>query len=117
MTVRNAVVGRAHVAQQDSIDAVLDQFLRSGKLAQNSVRTPIAESWIHRQFKKTTGLTPHQFIVQRRIEQAKVLLAQSNLPIIDVAVRVGFVDQSHFTTTFRKLTSMTPRIYRNAILS
>src|SRR5216683_196665 len=46
MTVRNAVVGRAHVAQQDSIDAVLDQFLRSGKLAQNSVRTPIAESWM-----------------------------------------------------------------------
>jgi AraC-like DNA-binding protein len=69
----------------------------------------------HRQFKKTTGLTPHQFIVQRRIEQAKVLLAQSNLPIIDVAVQVGFMDQSHFTTTFRKLTSMTPRIYRNTI--
>ena len=71
----------------------------------------------HRQFKKTTGLTPHQFITQRRIEQAKLLLAQSNLPIIDVAARVGFVDQSHFTTTFRKCTSMTPRIYRNAALS
>jgi AraC family transcriptional regulator len=62
-------------------------------------------------------LTPHQFIVQRRVEQAKVLLAQSNLPIVDVAVRVGFMDQSHFTTTFRKLTSMTPRMYRNAVLS
>lgn len=71
----------------------------------------------HRQFKKMTGMTPHQFIVQRRIEQAKILLAQSNRPIIDVAARVGFSDQSHFTTTFRKLTSMTPRTYRNAIRS
>jgi AraC family transcriptional regulator len=96
------------------VDANLDQVIHLKDLARVA---DVSLFHFHRQFKKTTGLTPHQFIVQRRIEQAKVLLAQSNLPIIDVAVRVGFVDQSHFTTTFRKLTSMTPRIYRNAIMS
>ena len=96
------------------VDANLDKVIHLKDMASVA---GVSLFHFHRQFKKTTGLTPHQFIVQRRVEQAKVLLAQSNLPIIDVAVRVGFVDQSHFTTTFRKATSMTPRIYRNAILS
>jgi len=96
------------------VDANLDRVIHLKDMARVA---DVSLFHFHRQFKKTIGLTPHQFIVQRRIEQAKVLLAQSELPIIDVAVRVGFVDQSHFTTTFRKMTSMTPRIYRNAVLS
>jgi AraC-like DNA-binding protein len=96
------------------VDANLDQVIHLKDMARVA---DVSLFHFHRQFKKTTGLTPHQFIVQRRVEQAKVLLAQSNLPIVDVAVRVGFMDQSHFTTTFRKLTSMTPRMYRNAVLS
>ena len=96
------------------VDANLDRVIHLKDMA---IVADVSLYHFHRQFKKTTGLTPHQFIVQRRIEKAKVLLARSNLPITDVAMRVGFVDQSHFTTTFRKLTSMTPRIYRNTILS
>jgi sigma-54 dependent transcriptional regulator, acetoin dehydrogenase operon transcriptional activator AcoR len=96
------------------VDANLDRVIHLKDMARVA---QVSLFHFHRQFKKTTGLTPHQFITQRRIEQAKLLLAQSNLPIIDVAARVGFVDQSHFTTTFRKCTSMTPRIYRNAALS
>jgi AraC-like DNA-binding protein len=98
----------------DFINANLDRVIHLKDMARVA---DVSRFHFHRQFKQTTGLTPHQFIIQRRIEQAKVLLAKSSLPIIDVAVRVGFVDQSHFTTTFRKLTSMTPRNYRNASLS
>jgi AraC-like DNA-binding protein len=96
------------------VDSNLDQVIHLEDMAKVA---EVSLFHFHRQFKKMTGLTPHQYIVQRRIERAKILLAQSNLPIIDVAARVGFLDQSHFTTTFRKLTSMTPRVYRNAILS
>jgi AraC-like DNA-binding protein len=98
----------------DFVDANLDRLIHLKDLARVA---EVSVFHFHRQFKKTTGVTPHQFIVRRRIEQAKVLLAQSDLPIIDVAMRVGFVDQSHFTTAFRKFTSMTPRIYRNSVLS
>lgn len=69
----------------------------------------------HRQFKKSLGMTPHDYILHNRIERAKSLLIGSTLPLIDVARDVGFVDQSHFTSTFRKLTSMTPRHFRHAM--
>jgi AraC family transcriptional regulator len=59
-------------------------------------------------------LTPSKYIRRVRIERAKALLSDSGLPIVDVAVQVGFADQSHFTAAFREATSMTPRTYRNA---
>jgi AraC-like DNA-binding protein len=117
---RKAAVYRGGLARYklrratEFVDANLDRAIHLEDMARVA---EVSLYHFHRQFKKTTGLTPHQFIVKRRIEQAKVLLAQSNLPIIDVAARVGFLDQSHFTAIFRKLTSMTPRIYRNAVLS
>jgi AraC family transcriptional regulator len=65
-----------------------------------------------RAFKRTTGLTPQQYLMQRRIERAKDLLAQENLPIVEVSAQVGFKNQSHFTTFFRRFTSMTPKVWR-----
>lgn len=66
-----------------------------------------------RAFKRTTGLTPQQYLMQRRIELAKDLLAQAKLPIIEVSAQVGFRHQSHFTTFFRRYTSMTPKVWRD----
>lgn len=65
-----------------------------------------------RAFRKTTGVTPQQYITNRRIEKAKELLAKSNLPIVEVGFQAGFKNQSHFTTLFRKFTSLTPKIWR-----
>ena len=68
-----------------------------------------------RSFKQATGVSPHQYLIKSRIERAKALLAQSELPIVEVGFRAGFKNQSHFTTLFRKLTSMTPKAYRDLI--
>ena len=67
-----------------------------------------------RAFKRTTGLTPQQYLMERRIERAKDLLAKADLPIVEVSAQVGFKNQSHFTTFFRRYTSMTPKVWRNA---
>lgn len=69
-----------------------------------------------RAFKQSTGQTPIQFLMQRRVEAAKQLLSQSALPIVEVSLRTGFKNQSHFTTLFRRLTKQTPRAYRNGQL-
>ena len=66
-----------------------------------------------RAFKQATGLPPHQYLIKRRIDKAKHLLADRNLAIAEIAYRVGFASQSHFTTLFRKHTGTTPKAYRD----
>jgi AraC-like DNA-binding protein len=83
-------------------------------LEQLAAAVAISPFHFHRQFKSSTGVTPHQYIVEVRVETAKKLLATTALPLTEIAARVGFADQSHFTATFRRATSTTPRNYRNA---
>ena len=65
-----------------------------------------------REFKRTTGTTPHQYLIKFRVERAKTLLAEGGLPLIDVGLQSGFSHQSHFTRLFRRLTGTTPQSYR-----
>jgi AraC family transcriptional regulator len=65
-----------------------------------------------RHFKAGTGLTPHQYVMERRIELAKWLLADRNRSIADAAYASGFATQAHLTTVFRRLVGVTPRAYR-----
>lgn len=65
-----------------------------------------------RAFRRTTGLTPQQYLIQRRIELAKQLLEKGNLPLVEVSLLAGFKNQSHFTTLFRKFTRFTPKAWR-----
>jgi AraC family transcriptional regulator len=65
-----------------------------------------------REFKRTTGATPHQYLIKLRIERAKTLLSGSEMSLVDVGFKAGFSHQSHFTRLFRKLTGTTPQSYR-----
>jgi len=66
-----------------------------------------------RAFKTATGESPHRYLTQRRMEQAKVLLSVTRLSVAEVAYRVGFYNTSHFTAQFRKATGTTPKAYRD----
>jgi AraC-like DNA-binding protein len=63
-------------------------------------------------FKQATGLAPHQYIIRRRLARAKQLLADTELPIAEVALAVGCANQSHFSAQFHRATGMTPLNYR-----
>jgi AraC-like DNA-binding protein len=95
----------------DFIRARIDQPIHLEQLAAAAALSPFH---FHRAFKRSTGMTPHQYIVHVRMERAKSLLSGSDTPLAEVAVQVGFADQSHFTAAFRRATAMTPRSYRNA---
>jgi AraC family transcriptional regulator len=97
----------------DFIEANLDRDLELAEIAQAIELSPYHFA---RSFKQTTGLTPIQFLMQRRIERAKQLLAGSELPLAEIALSVGFKNQSHFSTLFRKFTARTPKAWRNAHL-
>ena len=68
-------------------------------------------------FKQSTGVPPHRYVMHRRIERSKSLLADRGLPITDVALRAGFASQSHFSTAFRRLTNITPGRYRQGLIA
>lgn len=66
-----------------------------------------------RLFKLTMGLSPYQYVLQCRIQQAKKLLAKGKLTQVEIAQTLGFYDQSHFSRVFRKAVGVTPRQYQN----
>jgi AraC-like DNA-binding protein len=70
---------------------------------------------VHRQFRKSVGVTPREYVLRTRIERAKGLLTESDLTVGEVSGAVGFADQSHFSNIFRRLTAMTPRGFRNSM--
>ncbi len=64
-------------------------------------------------FKQSIGLSPHKYITQCRLEKAKKLLRQQNLPIVFICQEVGFKNQSHFTRVFRQHFKITPKAYQD----
>lgn len=65
-----------------------------------------------RLFRRTTGESPHQFVLRHRLEAAKCLLKETTLPLAQVALEVGFPHQSHFTQAFKRYVGRTPLNYR-----
>lgn len=65
-----------------------------------------------RAFRQSTGVPPHRWLLNRRVERAKELLPNSKLSLSDVALACGFGDQSHFTRTFTAAVRLSPGVWR-----
>ena len=72
----------------------------------------LSRSHFSHAFRASTGRTPHDYIVRLRIDRAKKLMIQANLPLSEIALATGFSDQAHFSNTFRRATGMTPTQWR-----
>jgi len=98
--------------------AVLLRDYLLAHLAQNTTLTELAAlvhlspHYLLKVFKNTFGSTPHQYVLRLRMGEAKRLLRLDPASICDVGLAVGFSDQSHFTSTFRRFTGQTPAQYR-----
>lgn len=66
------------------------------------------------QFRITTGMRPHDYLLRQRIERAQRLLLETRDPLVEIALAVGFQTQAHFTTVFRRLAGDTPYQWRCA---
>jgi AraC family transcriptional regulator len=67
-----------------------------------------------RAFKKSTGMTPHRYILDRRVRNAETLLISSNDSVGDIAKAVGFLSAGHFSSAFQKILQIAPTAYRRA---
>ena len=98
-----------------AIETIHDNLNRDISLAEVAANVGMSPYHFARLFKQSTGLAPHRYLLQSRIERAKTLLSETALPLAEIAYLLGFSDQSHFTAVFRRLTATTPKAYRQAV--
>ena len=67
-------------------------------------------------FRKSTGESPHQFVMRQRVERAKEMLRDAEMRVLDVAVACGFKTQQHFARVFRRICGASPTAYRCEVL-
>ena len=96
-------------------DFISENYASDIKLPELAQVAGMSSFHFAREFKRTTGTTPHQYLIKFRVEQAKAFLGNNELPLIEVGLRSGFSHQSHFTRLFRKVTGTTPQLYRRAL--
>ena len=94
--------------------ARLDEDLSLREIAAASYLSPFH---FLRLFKKLTGATPFAYLASQRVARARLLLAETDLPITQISSRVGYASPSHFTKAFRASTGLTPRAFRTALIS
>ena len=94
---------------REYIDSHLDQ-----NIALDSLAATAKLSLYHfaRTFKQSEGITPHAFVLERRLAKARELLTATDLPLSDIAFTVGFADQSHLARRFRQVVGMSPGQFR-----
>jgi AraC-like DNA-binding protein len=72
----------------------------------------ISASHFFKRFRKSFGMTPHAYIMRRRLSLAQDLLAKTDIAMVEIAMRAGFADQSHFSRNFHRFTGLPPREFR-----
>jgi AraC family transcriptional regulator len=97
-----------------AVVAYIEGHLEAGpSLEQMAAVARLSPYHFARQFKRATGLPPHQYVIVRRVERAKQLLQEaSDLTLGQVAARAGFSNQSHFSHHFKHLVGVTPGQFR-----
>ena len=95
----------------DHIRRNLDSKIRIPDLAGEVFLSPF---YFARVFRRTFGLSPHKFVMSKRVERAKVLMVQSDLPLGIIAVECGMADQAHFNRVFRRFVGDSPGAWRRA---
>lgn len=95
------------------IEYINDNLTEDLTLAEIARVAGMNPHYFSRAFRQSTGIPPHRYVINCRVEQAKRLLTDDELPLVEVGMSVGFQNQSHFTTLFHKLTGVTPKAYRD----
>jgi len=97
-----------------AIEFMHDNYSRDLDLGEIAAAAYLSEFHFARLFKQVTGVTPHYYLANLRLECARKLLLETALPISEVAAMVGYQSQSHFARVFRSVAGVTPRAFRNA---
>src|SRR3989449_6428230 len=98
---------------KELVHAKMEDDLSLDEMAQSA---GLSTAHFARMFRKSTGETPHQFVLRQRLERAKAMLRAPDARVLDVAVACGFKTQQHFAQVFRDVCGISPTGYRRDFL-
>jgi AraC-like DNA-binding protein len=100
------VIERAITRIQDEFDRNLDMKVLAQELN-------VSYSWFRHTFTAHTGLSPHQYLLELRLVRARSLLAETEMPVKEIALQTGFEDELYFSRLFRQKMNLTPSQWRS----
>lgn len=98
--------------ERRAIDYMTAHLAENVRLADVAAACGLSRDYFIRAFRRTTGFTPHRWLMRCRVAQAKETLRSSNLGLAEIALRCGFADQSHFTRVFSSSEGISPAAWR-----
>lgn len=107
-----AVPERYRAAMDRAADYIAEHCSEPLSADELAARFHMSKSYLHRLFKRHTGLSPNQYQMLQRINLAKKLLSETEEPITDIALTVGFGEMAHFSRYFKETTGESPSAYR-----
>ena len=109
---RDRAGGLPRRALKEVIDYIGDNLQKDLTLAEMAGVAHMSPYHFSRLFKASTGLTPHQYVIEHRVQRAEELLGSSTLPIAEIALLCGFANQGHLNRHFKRLLGVTPKALR-----
>ncbi|MGH7951549.1 MAG: helix-turn-helix transcriptional regulator [Limisphaerales bacterium] len=98
---------------EHAITRIQNEFERELDVKQLACELGVSYSWFRHTFTAHTGLSPHQYLLEFRLVRARNLLAETELPIKEVALHTGFNDELYFSRLFRQKLNVTPSQWRS----
>jgi AraC family transcriptional regulator len=93
-------------------DWMAEHVAEEFSLAQLAAQAGLSKFHFQRLFKSATGVSPSRYHINLRMEEARRLLRETKMSVVDVALEVGYTDPSHFARLFRRETGLSPSEYR-----
>ncbi len=110
--VRTPLPGIAGCKMRRLIEFIEENLDRDLSLEAMAAEVVVSPLYLPRAFKTAFGQSPHQYVLERRVERAKQLLRNTDKPIVEVALAAGFSSQSHLSNWFLRLVGVSPATYR-----
>ncbi len=104
--------GLTRIRLQQAIDYIHTHLDRDLSLTKLASMINISPTYFASLFKQAIGIPPHQYVIQQRVERAKMMLKRTDLAIAEIALQVGFSSQSHLTQHIKRFTGKTPKQIR-----